>query len=75
MCLSAAAWAKIPFVYFGAYRKDVDPSLFDTKESVGDETEATNMNLRENLSMQVQGGILEDECAKLLSTYHETPKH
>lgn len=75
MCLSAAAWAKIPYVYFGAYRKDVDPTLFDTKESVGDEQEAANMNLREHISMLVQGGILEAECTELLNSYYEKPKH
>jgi uncharacterized cofD-like protein len=75
MCLSAAAWAKIPYVYFGAYRKDVDPSLFDTKKSIGDEAESTNMNLRENVTMQVHGGILENECAVLLGSYREKPRH
>lgn len=75
MCLSAAAWAKIPYVYFGAYRKDVDPSLFDTKKSIGDEAESTNMNLRENITMQVHGGILENECAMLLGSYREKPRH
>lgn len=75
MCLSAAAWAKIPNVYFGAYRRDVDSTLFDTKHSDGDESESSNMNLRETTDMQVVGGILEDECAELLSGYHEKPKH
>ena len=75
MCLSAAAWAKIPNVYFGAYRRDVDSTLFDTKHSDGDESESSNMNLRETTDMHVVGGILEDECAELLSGYHEKPKH
>ncbi len=75
MCLSAAAWARIPRVFFGAYRKDVDATLFDIKGRFSDEQEAGRMNLREDSKMQVQGGILEKECAGLLGTYHEFSKH
>lgn len=75
MCLSAAAWARIPRVFFGAYRKDVDETLFDIKGDFSDEQEGKRMNLRENLSMDVKGGVLETECAALLATYHELPKH
>jgi tRNA(Arg) A34 adenosine deaminase TadA len=75
MCLSAAAWARIAQVYFGAYRKDVDPTLFDTKDLAGDEQEAAHMNLRENIQMRAEGGILEQECAALLGSYHDSPRH
>lgn len=75
MCLSAAAWAKIPVLYFGAYRKDVDESLFDITGSFSDEHEALRMNLREHVNMQVVGGILESDCAMLLKTYHSKPAH
>jgi len=75
MCLSAAAWARIPRVFFGAYRKDVDETLFDIKGNFSDEEEAVHMNLREEIGMQVHGGILELECAKLLDRYHDPSKH
>ncbi len=75
MCLSAAAWARIAKVYFGAYRKDVDATLFDIKGDFSDEQEAAKMNLREDHQMKVVGGILEQDCAKLLATYHELSKH
>jgi tRNA(Arg) A34 adenosine deaminase TadA len=75
MCLSAAAWARIPNLYFGAYRKDVDETLFDITGKLSDEKEAYRMNLREKSKMKVHGGILEQECAKLLGSYHEFPKH
>lgn len=75
MCLSAAAWARIPEVYFGAYKKDVDPSLFDIKGDFSDEQEGGRMNLREKISMRVQGGILEAECASLLATYGDRRHH
>lgn len=75
MCLSASAWARIQYVFFGAYRKDVDETLFDIKGDFSDELEGKRMNLRENLTMSVHGGILENECADLLTKYHELPKH
>ena len=75
MCLSACAWAKIPNVYFGAYRKDVSETLFDIKGDFSDEAESGRMNLRERINMNVVGGVLEDECAKLLAGYDEQPKH
>ena len=75
MCLSAAAWARIPQLYFGAYRKDVDTTLFDIKGDFSDEAESIRMNLRENLSMKVVGGVLEEQCADLLAAYHDPPHH
>ena len=71
MCLSAAAWADIPHIYFSAYRKDVDESLFDIKGDFSDEREGKRMNLRGNLSMHVIGGILEATCTDLLKSYHK----
>lgn len=75
MCLSAAAWARIPRVFFGAYRKDVDATLFDIKGDFSDEEEGKRMNLREGVDMKVIGGILEDTCAALLSGHDEQPHH
>jgi len=75
MCLSAAAWARIPRVYFGAYRKDVDETLFDIKGDFSDEEEGKRMNLRENVSMSVVGGVQEDACATLLASHYELPHH
>lgn len=66
MCLSAAAWARISNVYFGAYRKDVDKNLFDT-ENINDEEQAKYMHIFGDTKMHVQGGILEKECANLLT--------
>lgn len=75
MCLSAAAWARIPRIYFGAYRKDVDDTLFDIKGDFSDEEEGKRMNLRENTGMNVVGGINEQECAELLVNHYELPHH
>ena len=75
MCLSACAWARIPNVFFGAYRKDVSETLFDIKGDFSDETEGGRMNLREKISMKVMGGILEDQCASLLKNYEDSPRH
>jgi tRNA(adenine34) deaminase len=75
MCLSAAAWARIRLVIFGAYRKDVDETLFDITGAFSDEQEAARMNLRERTHMQCHGGVLEAECAALLGAYHANFKH
>jgi len=75
MCLSAAAWARIQTIIFGAYRKDVDASLFDIKGAFSDEQEAARMNLRENAPMSVHGGVLETECAELLDAYRDSARH
>lgn len=75
MCLSAAAWARIKTIYFGAYRKDVDASLFDIQGNFSDETEALRMNLREAVGMEAHGGIRESECAALLVSYNDQPHH
>lgn len=75
MCLSASAWARITKIYFGAYKKDVNESLFDIKGDFSDEHEGRRMNLRENLNMAVTGGILEKECADLLINYNDPHHH
>ncbi|HSD56319.1 MAG TPA: nucleoside deaminase [Candidatus Saccharimonadales bacterium] len=75
MCLSTAAWARIPRIFFGAHRKDVDPSLFDITGNFSDEQEAARMNLREDTVMHIQGGILESKCADLLDDYHDGEHH
>lgn len=75
MCLSAAAWARIPRIFFGAYRKDVDETLFDIKGDFSDEEEGSRMNLRENIGMKVVGGICERACADLLASHYELPHH
>lgn len=75
MCLSTAAWARIQRIYFGAFRKDVDESLFDIKGNFSDEQEAARMNLRENSQMEAHGGLLEKECASLLGKYRDFSRH
>lgn len=75
MCLSAAAWARIPRIFFGAYKRDVDETLFDIKGDFSDEEEGRRMNLRENTSMNVIGGIQEAACTNLLVNHHEKPHH
>lgn len=67
MCLSAAAWARIPVVMFGAYKEDVHhDSYFDIKGSFSDEEEAERMNIHSHEQMLVRGGICRDECVRLL---------
>lgn len=68
MCLSAAAWARIPRVVFGAYKQDVHhDSYFDIVGKFSDEEEAKRMNIHSGGEhMQVEGGVRREECVKLL---------
>lgn len=60
MCASAIIQARIKNVYFGAY--DIINGAFGSKS---DMTKIMNTNIN------VQGGILEEECIKLIKKYFE----
>ncbi len=65
MCLGACYNARISKVFFGAY--DVNgKGCFRLAEEIG-------TTLNHNLT--IQGGILEDECAKLLTDYFATKRN
>ena len=66
MCLSCAAWAGLPAIYFGAYREDVDGALFEVGGDYSAEKLAANMQLPSGRTMTVTGGVLRQECASLL---------
>lgn len=67
MCLSAAAWARISRVVFGAYKNDVHrDSYFDIEGKFSDEEEAVRMNIHSHEHMVVSGGVLRQGCTELL---------
>ncbi len=69
MCLSAAAWARIPRVIFGSYKKDIHhDSYFDILGEFSDESEAFRMNIHSHDQMEVAGGVCRDACTELLYT-------
>ena len=60
MCASAILQARISKVYFGAY--DLLNGAFGSK---------CDMRKIMNYSAEIKGGIMEEECAKLLKDYFE----
>lgn len=67
MCLSAAAWAHIGRVVFGAYKADIHrDSYFDITGKFSDEEEAARMNIHSREHMIVVGGVARDRCTELL---------
>ena len=60
MCASAILQARISKLYFGAY--DMLNGAMGSK---------SDMRKIMNLDIEVKGGIMEDECAKLLHDYFE----
>lgn len=68
MCLSAAAWAGLPHIVFGAYQKDIagNPYVLTGYHAV---KQAGELVLPNRKKMSVRGGILQRECTALLSGY------
>jgi len=60
MCATAILYARIPYVYFGAY-----DSLYGAFGS------ALNMQDYINFYPQIKGGIMEKECSELLKSYFQ----
>jgi tRNA(Arg) A34 adenosine deaminase TadA len=59
MCLSSAAWANIPEIYFGAYRKDVEPANRYEIVDWGSETMGKKIRLHSGKQMRVGGVFCE----------------
>lgn len=74
MCLSCAAWANLPALYFGAYRKDVPGNEYEIADWNAEET-SKKMRLPNGDPIRVIGGILRDECVALLTGYKSWSKH
>lgn len=73
MCLSCAAWANLSEIYFGSYRNDIPGNEYEINEWDAEQA-ATKMNLMNNKPLKVAGGILREECKKLLEGYKDWMK-
>ena len=58
MCYGALLSARVKTIYFGAY---------DKKYSIND----INRNLKFNHTAEITGGVMEEECGEILSTFFE----
>lgn len=73
MCLSCAAWANLSEIYFGSYRSDISDNKYEIDEWDAGQA-AKKMKLMNNKPMKVTGGILREECKKLLENYKDWVK-
>ena len=70
MCLSAAIWANMDAVYFGAYANDVSDNKYEYK-NYSSEKLTKNSQRWDGSKIRVEGGILRDECRELLANYKD----
>jgi tRNA(Arg) A34 adenosine deaminase TadA len=73
MCVSCAAWANLTTMYFGAYRNDVSGNEYELEDWEAEKV-APRTKLHDGKHMQIQGGILREECAQLLQNYKNWQK-
>lgn len=69
MCLSGAAWADLPRMYFGAFGEDLPANPYELRNYSAMQS-AERVQLASGEPMIVRGGILRDECIALLKGYH-----
>lgn len=68
MCIGCAAWAGLPRIVFGAYQEDISENPYaNTKYHA--ERLARQMRLVGGRKMKAVGGVLREECKKLMSNY------
>lgn len=65
MCVSAAFWANLPKIVFGARKENFDQNSYGNKNYHAKDF-AQSITLINGSSLEVIGGILEDECKELM---------
>lgn len=70
MCLSAAIWANVEAIYFGAYASDVPNNNYEYK-NYSSEKLAKNSQRWNGSKIKITGGILRAECKGLLAGYKD----
>ncbi|HTE22837.1 MAG TPA: nucleoside deaminase [Candidatus Limnocylindria bacterium] len=74
MCVSCTAWANVPKVYFGAYRTDVPENAYEINGDYSSKQFAQSTQRWDGQPLQIQGGILRQECKELLAGYKNWQK-
>ena len=67
MCLGCASWAGLSKIVFGAYSQDIPPNPYELSSYHAEEHVKRLVPFNPEHKMEVIGGILRQECAKLLA--------
>ena len=67
MCLGCASWAGVSRIIFGAYAEDIQPNPYELSNYHAEEHAKRLIPFNPERKMKVVGGILRQECAKLMS--------
>lgn len=68
MCMSAALWANMDAIYFGAFASDVEGNEYEYLEYSSVER-AKGSQRWDGSNIKVTGGILRSECSDLMQNY------
>lgn len=66
MCLACASWSGVSRIVFGAYKEDVQPNPYELSNYHAEEY-AKKLTPVNGGKMEIKGGILRKECAKLMA--------
>jgi guanine deaminase len=68
MCLSAALWANISKIYFGAYAKDIAANNYEYRDYSSEKLSKQSRRW-DGTPIEVHGGVLRKECQQLMRSY------
>ncbi len=70
MCIGASLWANLPAIYFASYAEDVTGNAYEYNK-YSSEKIAKNSSLWDGSPIKIEGGILREECVKLMQNYKD----
>ena len=68
MCLGCAGWCGVSRIVFGAYKEDVDGNPYELADYHAEE-HAKKLTPMNGHKVEIQGGVLREECKALLKGY------
>lgn len=76
MCVGAALWAGVDRIVFGAYAGDVPDNSYEYDDYSSEELAKTSHKAADPArgSIEIFGGVLQDECKELLKEYKNWQK-
>lgn len=69
MCMGCAGWAGLSKIVFGAFKEDAEGNPYELDNYHAIE-HAKRIKLFGGGKLEIKGGILREECKKLLKNYH-----